>query len=201
MEFKFADNPDPYERTKLPGFSVSAPRGENWIEGPRLPEPDPNDHQVHARLHFVKVLPQISEFGPHTIFAKVDTVFLSDWDRRLAAPNAREFMRFRMKYVMASSKVSESPRQHIISQAAELDQSIGYVCYKYDLVAEDREVKGFPNVVFVVDFHAYECIDPLFKMIVTLYYSQRVHSEAQRADIKREGENFLKSLKFTSPTS
>lgn len=200
-EFKFAGNPDPNERIELPGFSVSTPRGENWIEGPRLPDPDPNDHGMQARLHFVKVLPQYPEFGPHTVFAQVGTVFLSEWDRRLASAGVREFMRFRMKYAMASDKVSVTPRQHLMSQQAKLDQSIGYTCYKYDAVLEDRGVKGFPNVAFVIDFHSYECIDPSLRMIVSLYYSQRVHPEAKPADLRREGEQFLKSLKFTSPIS
>jgi hypothetical protein len=195
---RFAGNTNSDERIELPGFSVSPPRGEYWIEGPRLPEPDPNYHGVQSRLHFVRVLPQNSEVGPHMAFAQVSTMFLSEWDRRLASANVRDFMRFRMKYTMASDKVSAGPRKKLKSQRAELDRSIGYTCFKYDVVVEDRGVKGFPDVPFVSDFHFYECIDPSLKLIVSLYYGQSVHPEAKPVDISREGQKFLKSLKFTS---
>ncbi len=197
---QFVGNTNSDGRIELPGFSVSPPRGEYWIEGPRLPEPDPNDHGVQSRLHFVRVLPQNSQFGPHTAFAHLSTAFLSEWDRRLASANVRDFMRFRMKYMMASDKASAGPEKKIISQHAQLDHSIGYTCFKYDVVLEDRGVKGFPDVPFVSDFHFYECIDPSLKLIVGLYYGQSVHLEAKPVDVRQEGEKFLKSLKFTSHT-
>lgn len=199
--FKFANNPQPNERIVFSGFSIVPPQGENWIETPRLPEPDPNSHAVQARLSFVKVMPQTEELGPHSIYAKVDTIFLSDWDRRLALTDPHGFMQFRMKYTLANIKVSITGKQQLISQQASLDRSVGYECFKYDLRAQDSDVSGFPDFTFLIDFHAYECIDPSAKLIVTLYYSQRVNHAGTSADIAREGEGFLKSIKFTSPIS
>ena len=165
-----------------------------------FPEPNPNDQRMQPRLRFVKVLRQQPEYGPHTVFATVLTVLLPDQDRKSAAANPRDFMQFRMKYAMASDKVAVTGTQtKLISQKAELDHTIGYVCWKYDVVTEDRDVKEFPDVSFVKDFHGYECIAPSSKLIVSLNYSQKLHPEAKPADLSREGDRFLlKSVKFTN---
>jgi hypothetical protein len=125
-------------------------------------------------------------------------VFLTDHDRRIAAANPRDFMQFRMKYAMASDKVAMTGTQFkLISQQAELDRTIGYTCWQYHAVTEESGVKEFPDVPFVFDVHSYECIAPSSKMIVTLNYTQRRHLEAKPVDVTREGDRFLKSLKFT----
>jgi hypothetical protein len=199
--FKTVGNRDPTERIDLPGFSIAPPQGEDWIEGPRFPEPDPDNFGPQVRLAFVKVLRQDPEYGPHSVFARVVTTFLSEPDQRIAAANVRDFMKFRMRLAMARDKVSAAPRYALRSQKAELDQSIGYICWKYDLILEDRGVEKFPDTAFVIDFHSYECINRSFKMVVTLLYSQRVHPEAKPADISREGNKFLKSLRFIDRSS
>lgn len=198
--FEFVASSGSNERIVLPGFSVSPPGGENWIER-RLPEPDPNDYGLQKRLQFVKALPQNPEYGPHTAFAEVNTIFLPRQNKRLAAANLREFMRFRMKYAMARDKVSLGSGQRLISQQAGLDNSIGYTCFKYNAVLEDRGVKGFPDTAFTIDYYAYECIDPAMKMIVSLSCFQAAHSEARLNYITQECEKFLKSIKFTARLS
>ncbi len=194
-------NRNPDERIELPGFSIAPPQGENWIEGPRYPEPDPDDFGPQIRLAFIKVMRQDPEYGPHSIFARVVTTFLAESDQRIAAANVRDFMRFRMRLAMARDKVSAAPRYTLRSQKAELDQSIGYVCWKYDLILEDREVEKFPGTAFVIDRHSYECINRSFKLLATLLYSQLVHPDAKPEDVSREGNKFLRSLKFIDKSS
>ena len=196
MTFQKSRNPQANERIELPGFSVAPPQGEDWIEGPRFPEPDPDNFGPQIRLAFIKVVRQAPEYGPHSVFARVVTTFLSEPDQRIAAANVRDFIGFRMRLTMARDKVSAAPRYGLRSQKAELDQSIGYVCWRYDLILEDRGVEKFPDAAFVIDFHSYECIDRSFKLLVTLLYSQRVHQDAKPVDISSEGNKFLKSLKF-----
>ncbi len=55
--------------------------------------------------------------------------------------------------------------------------------------------------MFMIDYHAYECINPSLTMIVSMSYVQTVNSKAKPVDLSKEGEKFLRSLHFTSATS
>ncbi len=186
------------ERIDLPGFSVSPPQGENWKEGPRLPEPNPASHDLQLRMRFTKELPQNATLGPHTASAQVGTIFLPQWKQRPSSTAVREFMQFRLKLAMALDKASENTR--LISQHGQLDRSIGYTCAKYDAVMIQHGAEEFSKMMFVIDYHGYECVDPSLTMIVSMSYVQTVNSKAKLIDLSKEGGDFLRSLKFTTAT-
>ncbi len=195
MFVKYANNPEPQERiTFLSGFSFVAPQGENWIEGPRKPEPDPSNYGLVHRLAFVKILPQDEERGPHTVIANVYTMRMS---RQNMTIDPKEFLRFRMRTAMASDKVAKTPTVSI-SKKAELDETLGYQCFRYDTVLENRGVSGFRGVPFNVDNHVMECIAPSREFLVRMQYGQMTPPDVEPVNITQEGEDFLKSLQFNS---
>lgn len=194
MFFKYANNPGPEERiTFLSGFSFLAPQGENWIEGPRKPEPDPSNYGLVHRLVFAKLLPQDEERGPHTVLANIFTMRLSLQSK---ASDPQEFMRYRMRLVMGADKVVKNSK--VVSQKAELDETLGYQCFRYDAVFENYGVVGFRGVPFKVDNHLMECIAPSREFLVRMQYGQMTSPNTEPVDITREGEAFLKSLQFTT---
>jgi hypothetical protein len=194
MFFKYANNPGPEERiTFLSGFSLLAPQGENWIEGPRKPEPDPSNYGLVHRLVFTKLLPQDEERGPHTVLANVFTMRIA---RQNKETNPQEFMRYRMRLVMGGDKVVKNSK--VVSQKAELDETLGYHCFRYDAVFENYGVVGFRSVPFKVDYHVMECIAPSREFVVRMQYGQMTPPNVEPIDITREGEGFLKSLQFAT---
>lgn len=194
MSFKFANNPEPENRiTFLSGFTFVPPQGENWIEGPRLPEPDPNNYGLVNRLGFVKLLPQDQERGPHTVLASVSTIRETRQNKTI---DPQEFMRFRLRSTMAADKVATNLKA--VSQKGELDETLGYQCFRYNVVFENYGVIGFRGMPFKIDNHVMECAAPSREFVVRLIYGQMVPPGVQPIDIAREGEDFFKSLQFTS---
>lgn len=193
MFVKYANNPEPHGRiTFLSGFSFSPPQGDNWIEGPRKPEPDPSNYGLVHRLAFSKLLPQEEERGPHTVLANVFTMRV---ERQNKVLDPQEFMRFRMRITMAADKVVKNSK--VTSQRAELDETLGYQCFRYDAVFENLGVAGFRDVPFKIDYHLMECMAPSRELVVRMLYGQMTPPGVEPVDIKREGEEFLKSLQFS----
>jgi hypothetical protein len=95
-----------------------------------------------------------------------------------------------MKIAAETDKVSSGDKT-LLSQTLDLDETLGYSCYRYDVVSEDSE--------FAFDFHQYSCIDPLLTFVVYLQYSQRSPLGVDPANISKEGDGFITSLKFVSP--
>jgi hypothetical protein len=194
--FKYANNPEANQRiTYYSGFSFLAPQGENWIEGPRQPEPDPLNYGLVHRMVFTKLLPQDEQRGPHSVLANVHTIRLT---RQNQSIDPREFMAYRMRLVMGSDKVLKNIK--ISSQKGELIELSGYQCFRYDAVYENYGVIGFRGIPFKINNHMTECMAPSREFVVRMQYGQMVPPNVEPIDISREGEEFLKNLRFTSGT-
>lgn len=194
-----ATAPDPKDRIQFAGFSILPPQGEHWVEWPRLQAGD--DWKIYAM--FWKVVPQPGPaVGPHTVFAQVKAMEIPiEMGRQLTTEKSRQdFLQFVMNASVEADKAQSTGRLRLLSIAASPDQSIGYDCFKYDAVAEDRGIAGFEGKAFTMDFHAYTCLDPALKVIVQLLYSQRVPPGRVPIDLKAEGDSFLKGLSFTTPS-
>jgi hypothetical protein len=188
--FKYANNPGPGERiTYLQGFSFAAPQGENWIEGPREPAPDPKNHGTVHRLRFFKLFPQQEGAALHAGGADVFTMFPA-----YKPPNPKDFMQFRLRGTMAFDKALTS--RNTLSQKGGLDDSLGYECFKYETVFEIRNVEGHKDVPFTVRNRMVECLSPSRNLVVRLIYGQMTAPGVQPADMTAEGEEFFRSLRF-----
>jgi hypothetical protein len=189
--FKYANNPGPGERiTYLQGFSLTSPQGENWIEGPREPLPDPKNHGTVHRLRFIKLFPQQEGAALHAGGADVFTMFPA-----YKPPDPKDFMRFRLRGTMAFDKSLSN--RYTLSQKGELDDSLGYECFRYETVFEIRNVEGQKDVPFTVRNRMMECLSPARNLAVRLVYGQMTAPGIEPADMTAEGEEFFRSLRFS----
>ncbi len=194
MIFKYTNNPQAEQRiTFYAGFSFAPPQGDNWIEGPRQPDPDPSNYGLVHRMVFTKLLPQDEQRGPHSILANVHTMRVA---RQNQAIDSKELMNYRMRLVMGGDKVAKNMK--VVSQKGQLTQISGYQCFRYDLTMENYGVIGFRGVPFRIDNHLVECIAPSRELVVRMQYGQMVPPNVEPIDITQEGEEFLKSIEFTS---
>lgn len=192
--FKFANNPQPEQRiTFYAGFSFSAPQGENWIEGPRQPEPDPANYGLVQRMVFTKLLPQDEQRGPHSVLANVHTIRLTAQNRSV---DPKELMGYRLRLTLGGDKVTKNIK--VVSQKAELTEVSSNQCFRYDSVLENYGVIGFRGIPFKIDNHLIECMAPSREFVVRMQYGQMIPPNVEPIDISREGEEFLKSLRFES---
>lgn len=192
--FKYTNNPEPEQRiTYFAGFSFLPPQGENWIEGPRQPEPDPSNYGIVHRIMFTKLLPQDEQRGPHSVLANVHTIRVT---RQNQAIDPKEFLRYRMRLTMGSDKILKNMK--VLAQKGDLIEISGYQCFRYDTEFENYGVTGFRGIPFRIKNHLIECMAPSREFMVRMQYGQMVPSDVEPIDITREGEEFLKSLRFTS---
>jgi hypothetical protein len=194
MFLKFADNPEKQERIGRFGVSFVAPQGENWIEGPRLPKPNAENYGVQAVARFSKILAQVDD-GPHTVIAEVSISYIPPFMRDAVAADRAGFIRFLMNQTVKTTKAATG-RIRPISVEAVLDDSLA-TCFRLDVLQEDRGVYGFANVAFPLDLHGFQCVDPSSRFVALISYSQRRPPNVKPTDLTREGEDFLKSLKFS----
>lgn len=197
-----AANSSPRASIQFDGWSISPPPGEHWVE--QRHSLDPKSDWV-IPVAFFKVLPKRnSEAGVHAAVATVETRKLSEADRRQTntEDGRQAFMNYGLQFLIQADKANAAAKwDRIISSKGYLDSSIRYDCLRYDLSVESRHVTGFEGRPFYIEFHTYACIDPGAQMIVKLSYGQRVPPDTAPVDLSVEGEAFLNSLKFTSPTS
>jgi hypothetical protein len=197
--YKYANNPESEKRiTFFAGFSFLPPQGEHWIEGPRQPEPDPNDFRPRPRIIFNKILPQNEKFAPHTVFAMVNTIRVHPQAKSSILADPRGYLEYVLKLTIETDKVnSSSGRTKVISQKGELMELVGRQCLRYDIIAEDRGVVGYRGTPLKLDYHSIQCLAPSGDFLVGMIYSQRTPPELEPVDITREGEDFLMSLRFS----
>lgn len=198
LSFKYANNPGPERITYFPGFSFDAPQGEHWIEGPRQPEPEPNDFRPRPRMIFGKILPQDELRRPHTVVAFVRTMRIHPQATSSISVNPEEFLQYQLRLTIELDKVgSGSGRHKMISQQGKLIKLNGYNCARYDSVSEDHGVMGFRGLPFRTETHVIQCLAPSYTFSVIMTYSQRTPPDVKPVDITREGEKFLNSLRFS----
>ncbi len=192
-----AGDPDPNARIEFSGFSVLPPQGAHWVETMHAP----STGTWQTGIIFWKITPQTRpESVLHTVFALVrSTPVPAAVRQQLRTPEDRQaFMRQVMNTTMEKDRLAMTGRHRPVFQKAYLDRSLGYDCFKYDLVDEDRGVAGFEDQAFTVDLHAYTCLDPALSLVVQTMYSQRTPPGERPIDLGREGEDFLMSLLFSS---
>ncbi len=196
LSFKFAANPgkDERERFEFAGISIVPPQGENWIEGPHHPEPNTNYFGLQPLVTFVKVLPQKSD-DPHSVLARVAISYLPANERPTAANDQRDYIRYMMEKEVATARVTKGGRFPVKSVEAKLDDTLG-ICFRIDMIAEDRGAPGTVNLPAMIDTHGYQCLAPSSRFYIFAFYTQRVPVNAKPVDLSSEGEAFLNSIKF-----
>ncbi len=93
---------------------------------------------------------------------------------------------------MGSDKVLKNMK--VRSQKGELIELSGYQCFRYDAEFENYGVIGFRGIPFKINNHMMECMAPSREFVVRMQYGQMLPPDVEPS----EGEEFLKSLRFTS---
>jgi hypothetical protein len=202
--FAPAGNPNPAARIQIDGFSILPPQGERWIEEPITP---PAEEGWTFRIVFTKIIAQPQpQLGPHTVVAVAKTFnFPPELRQRLADKETRRrFLTATSQALVAKLRAeaeAEPSKYRLISAKADPDYSLGYDCIKGEYTVEQLADPSFVGRVFLLEVHAYRCLDPAHSMSVEMFYSQRTPRGINPIDLTSEGEPFLKSLRFAVPVS
>jgi hypothetical protein len=197
LTFKFAANPGKgqRERIDLAGISIVPPQGDNWIEGPHHPEPNTDYFGLQPLVTFVKVVPQKSA-DSHSVLARVLIAYLPWNERPTAANDQKDYIRYMMEKELATARVSKAGRFPVKTVEAKLDDTLG-VCFRIDMISEDRGAPGTANLPAIIDTHGYQCLAPSSRFYIFAFYTQRTPANSDPVDLTNEGEAFLKSLEFS----
>jgi hypothetical protein len=89
------------------------------------------------------------------------------------------------------------PRYKSIDFQYSFDESYGTPCLRYDSIAEDRMVPGFPNSIFIFRNWGLTCVHEKYKNeIYTLNASQRYLKGESPTNLQLEFEPLLGSMQF-----
>ncbi len=167
---------DPNAVYELEGYSVLPPPGKNWFEMQRDRQHALFGKRIESRTHsFVA----IATSGP--ISEKFET---------------RELFQ---QYVNKMRTADVDPaRYRIVEFASEVDGAFPAWCIRYRLKRADRDAAFARNRTLVLDDYGVTCLHPAKPdLVVDVGYSERGRPTELSADLRGEGESFMRSLKFT----
>jgi hypothetical protein len=180
------------KRHECQGFLCTTSEGENWFIGPFPIVAIPAElGPPLCDVLFVKVLSRITR--PE----EAHTIFVLRWIAQVNVgfQTSEEFLRFVERLI----KENSLPRYRLLESNAQLDNSLGSVCVRYERTVEDVGVPQFPSSVFIETDKGFFCIHPrASRFVVTVTYSQRFFKGQRPLSLEQEIEPVFKSLTFTS---
>jgi hypothetical protein len=161
---------------EMDGYSVLPPPGKNWFELER--------DQGYA--YFGKKL----ESRTHSFIAIA-----------LSAPMREKFERpeqFR-DYVSRMLALAGDERNAVIESSTELDDPPERFCVRYSTKAEDRKAVNARGKVLLAETIGLSCLHPDNRALsVDVSYTERGYPAETNAELRAEGESFVRSLRFIS---
>jgi hypothetical protein len=167
--------------------SVVGPVGELWaVKQPTASEP----LSLKFRRQFEDPIAATTPQGAHTIFVDVD---IAPIEERPADVQA-----FLTDLIRRSDETYASGRFAVVSSSSRPDQFSGAECRRYDRVATDTGVPGFPGFTFSFVFHGLACLHPSQPAIVWVDHSERfLPGVGESAAAAAEVAPVFASLQFT----
>jgi hypothetical protein len=161
---------------ELDGYSVQPPSGKNWFELRR----------DRGYVYFGKKLASRT----HSFIAIALSAALRD---KFEQPE--EFR----EYVIKMLSVAGDARNTVVENRAELDDTLGRYCVRYYIKAEDRDAIYANGRVLLAETVGVSCLHPDDRgLTVDVSYTQRGYPQEIGAELRSEGESFVRSLKFNS---
>lgn len=159
----------------LEGYSVTAPPGKNWFELRR------DKHNVY----FGKRM----ESRTHSFIATA-----------MSAPIAEKFEtpgKFR-DHISKMLPVRGDARHTVIESRVETDATLGRFCVRHYIKEEDRGAPYARGKALRVETFGVSCLHPDDPgLTISVSYTERGIPAETSAELRGEGENFVRSLKFT----
>lgn len=161
---------------EMDGYSVRPPMAKNWFELKR----------DKAYVYFGKKLASRT----HSFIATALSATLSE---NFEQPE--EFL----DYVFKVLSVAGDERNKVVESRVELDEALGRFCVRHYTRAEDRDAIYARGRVLLAETVGVSCLHPDHRRLtVDVSYTQRGYPQEIGAELRSEGESFLRSLKFIS---
>lgn len=160
---------------ELEGYSVLAPQGKDWFELKR------DRHNV--------VFGKKIKSRTHAFIATAMSVQITE---KFDKPE--EFR----DYVSKTPLEPGDKRTKLIENRVELDQSFSRFCVRTHTRAEDRGAVYAKGKPLLLETFGVSCLHPADPgLAVSVSYSERGHLAETSAELRAQGESFVRSLKFT----
>lgn len=159
------------------GFSFIPPPGENWIE----------KYEKDTILYIKKTSDGTNSF--YTI--------ASEFHAKEPFPSADDFLYF-VKGMRIGIGVDPSQRFKNEQYEYKLDPDFAPFCVRYHEKLEDHHTKYLKEKKYlVVENFGLFCLHPLKKDVgIDMCYSERYEEGHENTSLRKEGEEFINSLKF-----
>jgi hypothetical protein len=95
--------------------------------------------------------------------------------------------------------VSSDPRNTVVESRAELDSTLGDFCVRHYTKAADRNAIYSRGTPLLVETIGVSCLHPQNRSLtIDVSYTERGYPTEANAELRAEGESFVRSLKFIS---
>lgn len=177
---------NPTERLEFDGISVLPPQEENWFLG--------SSPFLKDMVVFKKKLSDFSRFQElHSYLAVVSR---TDLDGELTNPQDL------LSYVNSKLKITQARFQMITSNTV-LDEArsnaMDSICVQYDIAGKEFDNPSFPDTIFILALHGFECRHPFSsKVVIEAYCTERYPDGEQPVGeaLKNECATFLNNIQF-----
>lgn len=160
---------------ELERYSVLAPQGRDWFE-------------LKLDRHNVFFGKRIKS-RTHAFIATAMSVQITE---KFEKPE--EFRDYLSKAPLEPS----DKRSTLIENRAELDESIGRFCVRIHTRAVDRGAVYAKGRPMLLETFGVSCLHPADPgLAISISFSERGHPAETSAELRAQGENFVRSLKFT----
>lgn len=161
---------------EMDGYSVQPPPGKSWFELKR----------DKGYVYFGRKLASRT----HSFIAIALSAAL-----RETFEKPEEFRDYVFKFLA----VAGDARNRVVESRAELDDTLGRYCVRHYTRAEDRAAIYAEGRVLLVETAGVSCLHPDNRgLTVDVSYTQRGYPQEIGAELRSEGESFVRSLKFIS---
>jgi len=160
---------------ELEGYSILPPQGKNWFELKR-------DRQT---VFFGKKIASRT----HAFIATAMSAPITD-----RFENPEEFR----DYISRKLPLRGDERHTVIENWVEMDNRPDRFCVRHYTKAEDRDAPYAQGKTLVAETFGVSCLHPdNANLNITVSYTERGDPAETSAELRAEGESFVRSLKFT----
>jgi hypothetical protein len=159
----------------LDGYSVLPPPGKNWFEMQRDRRQALFGKSIESRTHSF-----VATAMSGLLAEKVET-------RELFHDHVNK---------MRTADI-DSTRYRVVEFSSEIDSTFAAWCVRYRLKRVDRDAALARNTTLLLEDYGVTCLHPQqADLVIDVGYSERGRPAELSAELRKEGESFMRSLKF-----
>ncbi len=160
---------------ELKGYSILPPPGKDWFELKRDLQSAFFGKKIASRTH-----------------AFIATAMSAPITEKFDTPE-----QFR-DYIGRVLPLRGDGRHRVIENRVEMDERLGRFCVKYQIRAEDRDAPYSQGKTLMAETFGVTCLHPdNANLNISVSYTERGDPAETSAELRAEGESFVRSLRFT----